>query len=136
MPDDMAAEQGAQWAKLEPRLALFLRAFLVLIDEKRAEHARRVGWLPPQAGYLSIYVPRVSRGRDRRAFVHVLIADRDSETGVPVAGLNQRVFCYIERETGDIYKLSQGKVMSGARGSIYDEASARRAVTPFGIESR
>lgn len=47
-----------------------------------------------------------------------------------------RVFCYIERETGDIYKLSQGKVMSGARGSIYDEASARRAVTPFGIESR
>jgi hypothetical protein len=65
-----------------------------------------------------------------------VLGDRDLETGAPVEGLNLRVFCYVDATTGEIYKVSQGKVLKDARGSILNAASVKRAVTPFGIESR
>jgi len=106
-----------------------------MILEVRTAHAERSGWHPNQVGYLTIKVHTHTRP-GARSYAHVLLSDRDIETGACVAGLNTRVFCYIDRATGDIIKVSQGRVLRDARGSIFNDASVRRAITPFGIESR
>ena len=43
---------------------------------KRIEHATRVGWKPEQVGYLMVH-------SYRRRFLHVILADRDLDTGFP-----------------------------------------------------
>ena len=135
LPADLATEQAIQWELVAPALVAPLRAFLDTIMEVRAAHAARVGWLPAQVGYLTIRVPARVRA-NCRAFIHVVLSDRDLETEAPVEGLNSRVFCYVEATTGEVFKISQGKVLSGARASIHNETSVRRAITPFGIDSR
>jgi len=133
LPPDLATEQAIEWERVAPSLVAPLRAFLDTIMEVRTAHAARVGWLPAQVGYLTIKVPFARAGR--RSFIHVMLGDRDLETDAPIEGCNLRVFCYVEQTTGEIFKVSQGKVLKGARGSILNTKSARRAVTPFGIET-
>lgn len=135
LPPDLATEQAIEWERVAPSLVAPLRAFLTTIMEVRTAHAARVGWLPAQVGYLVIKVPaRVRPGC--RSYIHVMLGDRDLETDAPIEGCNLRVFCYVDATTGEIYKVSQGKVLKDLRGSILNVASVKRAVTPFGIESR
>ena len=135
LPPDLATEQAIEWERVAPSLVAPLRAFLDYVMSVRTAHAARVGWLPAQVGYLVVKVPaRVRPGC--RSYVHVMLGDRDLETEAPVEGHNLRVFCYVDAATGEIYKVSQGKVLKDPRGSLLNEASVRRAVTPFGIESR
>lgn len=130
LPADMRREQAAQWERIDAALVPHLQRFLEQIERKRIEHATRVGWKPEQVGYLMVH-------SYRRRFLHVILADRDLDTGVPVAGLNARIFCYIEEKTGDIYKVStDGKALEVPRGNVRDEDSAWRAITPFGVDSR
>jgi hypothetical protein len=135
LPPDLATEQAIEWERVAPFLVTPLRAFLGMIMEVRTSHANHAGWLPAQAGYLAIRVPARPR-EGRRSYIHVLLGDRDLATGEPVEGRNLYAFCVVDADTGEIFKLSKGKALKGARGSILDEASARRAITPFGIESR
>jgi hypothetical protein len=135
LPPDLATEQAIQWELVPHHLVTPLHVFLDMIMEVRASYAECVGWLPAQVGYALIKVP--SRVRPRcKSYIHVLLADRDLETEVPVEGLNLRVFCYVDSTTGDIYKVSLGKVLKDPRGNILDPVSAQRALTPFGIGSR
>ena len=135
LPPDLATEQAIEWERVAPSLVAPLRAFLDHVMQVRTAHAARAGWLPAQVGYLVIKVPAQMR-TGRRSYIHVMLGDRDLETDTAVGAKNLRVFCYVEQNTGEIYKVSQGKVLADARGSILNETSVRRAVTPFGIESR
>lgn len=138
LPIAIQRQQDEQFAQLEPKVAAALRGFLDLILEVRAEYGRKHGWRDPQVGYLMIDVQRPARmfkGELRRRYVHVILADRDVETG-EATDRNPRVFCYVEATSGDIYKVSGGKVTGPPRGSIFDLRPARRAITPFGTESR
>lgn len=134
-PHAVREAQAHLLAGLDPEVADGLRRLLAAIEARRREHAARVGWHPAQAGWLYLRVsPRPRSAASYRHFVHVVIADRELETGA-TTDRNPRLFAMVDARTGELYKVSAGRVVGSPRGSVLDD-SAVRAVTPFGVEHR